>query len=131
MKQDPELFKKILEYVESKDSFPAVILPEELYSNIGGDQQKISYHAYLLFEGGFVFGFSPKGQLERFANIGISSTSDYEFGRIDGLTNLGNEFLSYSQSSNAWSKAINVITEQFGRVSINELFKYLAKTAFD
>lgn len=133
MKQDPGFARQIMEYIENQESFPAGVTEEKLEkviesedpSNLLRHRQRIRYHVLQLYREDFLIGGEsspPIGVLS-----GAIGTEDYRFSRIDGLTPKGHEFVLRAANSNDWEKAISMLIDRFGSMTINALFQQLLK----
>ena len=96
MIEDPKLTLKILKYFASDDiSWPANVDDRDLinyFTNIPSD--KVEYHLYCAIESGLL-----EGEFRRNATF---DGAFYTFGRLDGLTVVGGDYVRNASSGNKW-----------------------------
>ena len=96
MIEDPKLTLKILKYFASDDiSWPANVDDRDLknhFSHIPSD--KVEYHLYCAIESGLLEG--------KFSRNAMSAGAFYTFGRLDGLTVVGGEYVQNASSGSKW-----------------------------
>lgn len=109
MKRDLELIRKMVFAIEDSPSGWAPDLKFEGYSD-----SQVGYHAYLLIDGGLARG-------------GDASTmgSDAPEGFINSLTWAGHEFAAAARDETRWKKAMGVVQEKGGTVTIGVLTQLL------
>lgn len=114
MKRDMELIRKIVLAVEDG---PNGYAPDDLCLGSYTPEQ-IAYHAYLLIDGGLA-----KGAIT--THMGSSGPS----AQVTSLTWEGHDFADKSRDETLWRKAMAIVQEKGGTVTIEILKDLLAKLA--
>jgi hypothetical protein len=109
MKRDLELIRKMVLAIEDAPSGWAPDLKFDGYSDA-----QVGYHAYLLIDAGLARGQDA-------STIG----SDAPEGFITSLTWAGHEFADAAQDETRWKKAMGVVQEKGGTVTIGVLTQLL------
>lgn len=109
MQRDMELIRKILLVIEQSDSGWAPQLQIEGYS-----EAQIGYHAYLLIDAGLAHGQDAS-----------TLRSDAPQGLITSLTWEGHEFAEAARDSGRWSRAMGIVAEKGGDVTLDVLKQLL------
>jgi DNA-binding transcriptional ArsR family regulator len=119
MKRDMELIRKILLTIEETDDYPIYNLDIEGYR-----PSVVEYHCSILFDAGLVYDY---------INIcGLGDDDECEFG-ISRLTWEGHEFLETAKDDSRWKKAMEVVKEKGGNITLDilkQLLIQLMKTTF-
>lgn len=117
MKRDMELIRKL---VLALDDAPTGYAPRKL--NIEGyTPDQISYHAFLLLDAGLAEG-------SRVQHMGSSGPQ----AMLRNLTWAGHEFADAARDETRWKKALGIVQEKGGSVTLSvltELLKSLMKGA--
>lgn len=111
MKRDIELMRKILLEIERQESgyAPIDMLIE------GYTQEQIRYHAHLMMQGGLIEGIKCTN---------LSSTSPQAIPR--SLTSAGHDFLEAARNDTVWKKAMNLVQEKGGAITVTVLSQLLS-----
>lgn len=118
MKRDLELIRKILLMVESS---PTGYAPDEIIVE-GYTAEQIGYHAYLMIQAGLVEG----------SDVTNMESPGPEW-RINNLTWWGHEFAEAARDESRWKKAMGIIKEKGGSITMDvlkDLLTSLMKGAF-
>jgi Hypothetical protein (DUF2513) len=110
MKRDLELVRKMLLAIEDAETGFA---PDELAFD-GHTQAQVGYHAYLLVDGGFATG----------SDITDTSCTGPVW-CISSLTWTGHEFAAAARDENRWKKAIGLVKEKSGTITMDALTQLL------
>ncbi|HTG32261.1 MAG TPA: DUF2513 domain-containing protein [Thermoanaerobaculia bacterium] len=105
MKRDLDLIRKMLLAVEEAPSGYAPDLEFEGYTDA-----QVSYHAYLLIDGG----------LARGADV-TSHGSEGPEAILESLTWEGHEFIDAARDDSRWQKAKNIVAEKGGGITLDIL----------
>lgn len=109
MRRDMNLIRKILLEIEEADSGWAPRLEIEGYS-----ESQVGYHAFLLIDAGLANGHDAS-----------TLRSDGPTGLITNLTWEGHEFAEAARNDDRWSRAMGVVTEKGGDVTLGVLKQLL------
>jgi hypothetical protein len=110
MKRDKELIRKLVLAVEdARNGYAPNGIDVEGYT-----QEQIRYHAYLLLDGGFIEG-------DRIDN----TDSDSPEAIVRNLTWKGHEFADAARDETRWKKAVGIVQEKGGSVTISVLTQLL------
>lgn len=119
MKRDMELVRKILLAIEGQESGYA---PKDLMIN-GYTQEQILYHVFIMIEGGLIEGIKVN-------NFNSKSPEAIP----TRLTWSGHEFIEVARNDTLWKKAMTIVQEKGGSISISvlsQLLTSLMKNAFN
>jgi hypothetical protein len=108
MKRDLELIRKIVMAIEESHSGFAPDLSFDGYT-----QAQIGYHAYLLIDAGYATGSDA-----------TTMGSEGPEAMITSLTWAGHEFADVARDASRWNKALGIVKEKTGTITI-ELLKVL------
>lgn len=109
MKRDLELIRKMVLAIEDAQSGWAPNLKLEGYSNA-----EVGYHAYLLVDAGLAKGQDSTDQ-----------QSEGPEAHITSLTWAGHEFADAARDEGRWAKAMGVVAEKGGAVTLGVLTQLL------
>jgi hypothetical protein len=100
MKRDPDLIRKILLALESKENMTDMLTPKEM--NLGDwNEEEINYNLLLLLEAGYIIGYKH-------------SADDQTMVLPTRLTWEGHEFLDAARDDTRWEKAKSAISKVGG-----------------
>jgi Hypothetical protein (DUF2513) len=111
MKRDMELVRKILLEIENHESGYA---PMNI-AIAGYTEEQIRYHAFIMMEAGLIEGIK---------RTDLSSPSPQAIPR--SLTWQCHEFIDTARNDTLWSKAMNIVQDKGGSISISVLSQLLA-----
>lgn len=114
MKRDMELIRELMLAIESRDD--TEYWAEDLEVSGDRDLDQINYHLELLSDAGFI---------------------EVQVARDDSGTSIlihrvlwdGHEFLDNARNASVWKKAMSIVTEKGGSVSVGVLTQVLASAA--
>jgi hypothetical protein len=109
MKRDLELIRKMILAIEDAPSGWAPVLKFEGYTDA-----QFGYHAYLLLDAGFARGQDA-------STIGGEGPEGF----ISSLTWAGHEFAEAARDETRWRKALGIVQEKGGTVTIGVLTQLL------
>jgi hypothetical protein len=110
VKRDMELIRKMV--LEIEDA-PTGYAPDE-FDIEGYTPEQIAYHSYLMLDAGLAEG-------ERVDN----TDSDSPEAMLRNLTWAGHEFAAAARDENRWNKAMGVVQEKGGSVTLSVLSQLL------
>ena len=110
MKRDMDLIRKIVLTLEEA---PTGYAPENLQIE-GYTDEQIGYHAYLMIDAGLATG----------GHTDISGASS-PFGFLNNLTWAGHEFAEASRDETRWKKAMGIVQDKGGSVTVSVLTQLL------
>jgi Hypothetical protein (DUF2513) len=116
MKRDMELIRELMLAIESRDD--TEYWAENLEVSGDRDITEIKGHLELLVDAGFI---------EATVNYDNGSGSPYIL--IDKISWDGHEFLGNARNESVWKKAMLIVTEKGGGVSVGVLMQVLASVA--
>ena len=111
MKRDPDLIRKMVLAIEDAPSGWAPQLAFDGYTSA-----QVGYHAYLLVDGGLAKG----------VDVSTGSSQGPE-ALITSLTSAGHDFAEAARDEKRWNKAMRIVVEQGGTITI-DLLKQLLVT---
>jgi len=117
MKRDMELIRKMLLAIEDA---PTAFAPKQLTIDVedGVTQEQFGYHAYLLINAGLAEGATA-------TNRGSTSPQ----ARISNLTWDGHEFAAAARDETTWRKAMSIVQEKGGAVTLDVVKALLSQLA--
>lgn len=116
MIRDMELIREIMLAIESQDSYE--YWAEDLKISDNRDITQIKYHLQLLVDAGFI-----KATIEH--DNGNSSPHIL----IDRMLSDGHNFLGNARNTPIWNKAMEIVREKGGSVSVGVLIQILSSIA--
>jgi hypothetical protein len=119
MNRDMSLVRKILLEIENQATGYA---PSNLAVE-GYTQEQIRYHAYIMMQGGLIEGIN---------RTDLDSTSPQAIPKK--LTWAGHEFLEAARNDTVWKKAMDIVQEKGGTITVavlSQLLSSLMKSHFD
>jgi hypothetical protein len=111
MNRDMNLVRKILLEIENQRSGYA---PNN-FAVEGYTQERIRYHAYIMMQGGLIEGID---------RTDLDSTSPQAIPK--NLTWAGHEFLEAARNDTIWKKAMDIVKEKGGTITITALSQLLS-----
>jgi hypothetical protein len=111
MKRDLELIRKMLLAIEDAEGGFG---PRDL-SFDGYTESQVGYHAYLLINGGFATGSDM-------THTGCTGPEAH----VSSLTWSGHEFATAARDDSRWNKAIGIVKEKGGSVTLEVLTQLLS-----
>lgn len=110
MKCDRNLVRKMLLEIENQESgyAPGNIVIEDY------NQEQIRYHAYIMTQGGLI---------ESISCTNLNSNSPQAIPK--NLTWAGHEFIATARNDTLWKKAMNMVNEKGGSITISALSQLL------
>lgn len=110
MKRDMELVRKLVLELENA---PSGFAPHDLQFE-GYTSEQVNYHSYLIIQAGFAHGSDT-------THLGSSGPEAY----LSYLTWEGHEFADIAKDETRWKKAIGLIKDKSGSVTIGVLTQLL------
>jgi len=111
MNRDMNLVRKILLEIENQ----ATGYAPNNFAVEGYTQEQIRYHAYIMMQDGLIEGIN---------RTDLNSTSPQVIPR--NLTWVGHEFLEAARNDTVWKKAMDIVKEKGGTITITVLSQLLS-----